>query len=213
MRVPNTQVPRTGACARKQLWQILFRIKINKDVKIIVNFHFSERRPHCNIDPLIAFYDDLCLIQFNLKFFFPFVASSDPFGSWGVCGWVGLSCTRLDRVHPRSQEQPGAKPGGSVWLTWWTGEYFSITHEGLPYNLMKTCGPSFYREVLIFDFKSVFQTHNEGLLTHYNSSIIDFLPRVERRFCGRRADCVVLQLFGTVVRHTHHGHPHARRER
>lgn len=32
----------------------------------------------------------------------------------------------MDRIHPRRQEQPRAKPGGGVGFTWRTGDFYFI---------------------------------------------------------------------------------------
>lgn len=64
----------------------------------------------------------------------PFVALG-PLSTGGVRRWVRLSCSGLDRIHPRRQEQPRAKPGGGVGITWRTGKcifhHVTLTHSHL----------------------------------------------------------------------------------
>lgn len=52
-------------------------------------------------------------------------AALDPPGAGRVRGRVGLFRAGMDRIHPRRQEQPRAKPGGGVGFTWRTGEFSS----------------------------------------------------------------------------------------
>lgn len=58
-------------------------------------------------------------------------AALDSLGTGRVRGWVRQSRAGLDRIHPRRQEQPRAKPGGGVGFTWRTGE-FSSRHTFKP---------------------------------------------------------------------------------
>lgn len=46
-----------------------------------------------------------------------------------------------------------------------------------------------------------------------NLCFLDFLPCAERNLCWRGAHGLVRQRLGPVVRHSHHSHPNARRER
>lgn len=52
-------------------------------------------------------------------------AALDPPGAGRVRGRVRLFSAGMDRIHPRRQEQPRAKPGGGVGFTWRTGEISS----------------------------------------------------------------------------------------
>ena len=130
------------------------------------------------------------------------VSFLDPLSTGRVCGWIGLSRARLDRIHPRRQEQSRAKPGGCVGFTWRTGEY-SSAHTFRPTGVPESHFPYRWTPCLTLD----------SLLLFPFFVFQDFLPRAERNPCRRGAQCLVLQRSGPVVRHPHHGHSHARRER
>ena len=118
----------------------------------------------------------------------------DPHHTWGVRGRVGLHRTRVDRVHTRCKEQPGAEPGSGLGFTWRTGERLSAMHCAALIDLVH---PLRNRSDLI------------SLFIYFK----DFLPCAERNTSRWRAECVVLEPAGPVLRHPDHSHSHSRRKR
>lgn len=94
-------------------------------------------------------------------------AAVDPLGTGRVRGWVGLFRAGMDRIHPRRQEQPRAKPGGGVGFTWRTGDfYLFFYHVTLPGQSFLFC--------FCFIFWHLDTSANLSLSAHLSLSILRF---------------------------------------
>lgn len=147
---------------------------------------------------------------------FPIVQLSRSSSFWpSVCcfrsAWYGASSWMSRAVPCRNGSDSSAPPGTAKSKTWrrcriyladrWFFIFFY--HVTLPGQSFLFC--------FCFIFWHLDTSANLSLSTPL--SFLDFLPRAERNPCRRGAQCLVLQRSSPVVRHPHHGHPHARRER